>query len=341
MKELISLSHGNGGVKTHELIKDKILPRINNSVSRNMGDGALIKMSGNLAFTTDSYIIYPLFFRGGDIGKLSVYGTVNDLIMCGSIPKYLSLSFIIEEGFPISDFDRIMESVSEAAEKSKVKIVTGDTKVVDKGHGHGLYINTTGIGERVLNMNLLPSRIETGDKVIITGAVGNHGVSIFCESQGLVHGGLSSDCAPLNEIMPIIYNYGKFIKVLRDPTRGGLATVLNEFTENSLKSIELNEAKIPINTLVRDLCKTLGWDPLYVANEGKCVIVCAESIADSLLKELKEKDISKESEIIGEIVDYEKGKVLLKDKLGGTRILEKLSYDMDKQFVKRNKLIKK
>lgn len=328
MKELISLSHGNGGIKTDELIKGKILSRINNSILRNMGDGALIKMSGNLAFTTDSYIIYPLFFRGGDIGKLSVYGTVNDLIMCGSIPKYLSLSFIIEEGLPMKDFDRIMESVGEAAERAKVKIVTGDTKVVDKGHGHGIYINTAGIGERVLNMNLLPSRIETGDKVIVTGDIGNHGVSIFCEREGLVYGNLSSDCAPLNEIMTVIYNYGKFIKVLRDPTRGGLATVLNEFLENSLKSIELNEAKIPVNPQVRGVCEIFGFDPLYVANEGKCVIVCASDIADSLLKELKEKDIAKDAAIIGEVVDYEKSKVLLRNEFGGIRILEKLSHDM-------------
>ena len=326
--EFISLSYGNGGKKTSRLIEELILPSLGNDQLNNLGDGAVLKISGDIAFSTDSFVIYPCFFPGGDIGKLSVCGTVNDLLMCGSVPKYLSLSFIIEEGFKLSELETIINSISATAAKAGVKIVTGDTKVVDKGHGHGIYINTSGIGERLPGISLGRERISVGDKVIVTGSVGNHGISILCARENLLEGDIESDCAPLNEPVEAILKYGNDVKILRDPTRGGVATTLNEFTEGMNFSIELVDEHIPVDSNVQTAADLLGLDPLYSANEGKILAVVSANVADKILEDLKKIDVSKSAAIIGEVVDYMPSKVILKTKFGGKRILDKLSYDI-------------
>ncbi len=327
MDDIISMSYGNGGKKTSKLIEELILTRFDNKELNNLGDGALLNVKNNIAFSTDSFVVYPCFFPGGDIGKLSVCGTVNDLLMCGSVPKYLSLSFIIEEGFKISELEKVVDSISATAKQAGVLVVTGDTKVVDKGHGHGIYINTAGIGERVEGIELSVDRIKKGDKVIVSGSVGNHGLAILCARENLLEKSIQSDCAPLNDIVNKILSYGDKVKILRDPTRGGVATTLNEFTEKMDLSIELIEDKIPVDANVRTACDLLGLDPLYSANEGKLLTIVSEDIAEELVAELRKIEISKDAAIIGEVVDYTNSKLLLKGVLGGKRILEKLTHD--------------
>ncbi|WP_040211286.1 hydrogenase expression/formation protein HypE [Clostridium polynesiense] len=328
MDEFITLSHGNGGVKTSKLIKEMFLSKLGNCYLNSLEDGAALNVSNRIAFTTDSYVISPYFFKGGDIGKLSVCGTVNDLIMCGSIPKYLTLSLILEESFSMSELEKIINSIAETAEYSGVKIVTGDTKVVDKGHGHGIYINTAGIGELISGVSLNTENIEEGDAVICTGNIGDHGVSILCSREGLLEFNLSSDCTPLIELIPVIIKFKEDIKALRDPTRGGVATVLNEFAENSDCSIEINEESLPLDEKVKFACEMLGLDPLYSANEGKALMVVKKAAAEKILEELRKYPVFFNSKIIGEAIKEDKAKVLLKSELGGRRIIDKLSYDI-------------
>lgn len=328
MDDIISMSYGNGGKKTSKLIDEIILPNFNNEELNSLGDGALLNVSGNIAFSTDSFVIYPYFFLGGDIGKLSVCGTVNDLLMCGSIPKYLSLSLIIEEGFKLADLEKIIKSIKETAECAGVKVVTGDTKVVDKGHGHGIYINTAGIGEKRSGIDLGKHRIRKGDKIIVSGSVGNHGVSILCARENLLESNILSDCAPLNNVVNTALDFGNAIKILRDPTRGGVATTLNEFIEKSELSIELLEDSIPVDLNVKTACDLLGLDPLYSANEGKALIVVSAEAANEVVDALRKIELSKDAAIIGEVVDYMPSKVILKSNFGGRRILDKLSHDI-------------
>lgn len=322
------MSYGNGGKKTSKLIEELIVPVLGNTTLNSLGDGALISTKGELAFSTDSFVIYPYFFPGGDIGKLSVCGTVNDLLMCGSIPKYLSLSLIIEEGFIIKDLKRIVQSIGETAEKSGVIIATGDTKVVDRGHGHGIYINTAGIGEKIEGIDLRRERINKGDKIIVSGSCGNHGVSILCARENFIESSIESDCAPLNDIVRTILMYGKDVKLLRDPTRGGVATTLNEFIEGMKYSIEIDEQLIPIDDDVSAACDLLGIDPLYSANEGKVLAVVSESVSDSIVDALRQIKGAEKATVIGEVIEYSPSRLLLKTKLGGRRILDKLSHDM-------------
>lgn len=327
VEEIISLSYGNGGKKTSKLIEEIILPLLKNDELALLGDGALLNVKGNIAFSTDSFVIDPYIFPGGDIGKLSVCGTVNDLLMCGSIPKYLSLSLIIEEGFKLKELKEIVKSIKDTADRAGVKIVTGDTKVVDKGHGHGIYINTSGIGERLEGIELGKNRISPGDKVILSGSCGNHGIAILCAREKLLEGGITSDCAVLNPVVDTILKYGDKVKILRDPTRGGIATTLNEFTENMDFSIEIIENSIPIDPAVRTACDLLGLDPLYSANEGKVLAVVDSSVAEKVIEELRMLELSKDAAVIGEVVDYNKSAVFLKSILGSRRILDKLTHD--------------
>ncbi|MCM1992678.1 hydrogenase expression/formation protein HypE [Oceanirhabdus seepicola] len=326
MKKTITMAHGNGGVLTSEIINDVILKTINGNTLENMTDATIV--DDKYGFTTDSFVIYPHFFNGGDIGKLSVCGTVNDLVMGGCIPKYLSLSIILEEGYEIEKLQRIVESVKTTCNYSNVKVVTGDTKVVDKGHGSGIYINTSGIGEKIENLNLGRDNIRAGDAVIITGDIGDHGVSILCEREKLLDGQLSSDCMPLVKLIPLIKKYAKYIKIMRDPTRGGVATTLNEFVENSEISITIQEEKLPINEKVAGACEIFGLDPLYSANEGKGIIVIDGTVASEFIEEVKNINEFKNAAIIGEINKEEHGKVLYKSRFGGRRILGKLTHDM-------------
>ncbi|KRQ86614.1 Hydrogenase expression/formation protein HypE [Caloramator mitchellensis] len=325
MDDIITLDYGSGGKKTSQLIDELILKNFNNSQLLKLMDGAILPIQGHIAFSTDSFVVAPYFFPGGDIGKLSVCGTVNDLLMCGAIPKYLSLSLIIEEGFKTNDLSKILLSIRNTAIECGVNVVTGDTKVVEKGKGDGIYINTAGIGV-IETEHYGKDKIEEGDAVIITGFVGDHGIAVMsARNNFFVETDIISDCMPLINIAKIIFKYGTKVKIMRDPTRGGLATTLNEFVEDTDFSIELNEKEIPIRDNVHYACEILGIDPLYSANEGKIVIIAADEIKQQLLNDLKELEEGKNAAIIGKVTKNHKGLVVLKTPIGGSRILTKLT----------------
>ena len=265
MDEIITLDYGSGGKKTSRLIERMILPALDNPALSELGDGAVLEGAEKLVFSTDSFVVDPIFFPGGDIGKLSVCGTVNDIAMCGGVPKFLSCSFIIEEGFPVKALEKVIASIGAACKKAGVQVVTGDTKVVEKGRGDKIYINTAGIG--VLKYpGISPKAIRAGDKVIVSGTVGDHGSAVMLARNGMMQGEIRSDCAPLNALADAVLSGGARVRVLRDPTRGGVATTLNEFVEGSGLGIEIEEDKIPVRPQVQAACELLGLDPLYCAN---------------------------------------------------------------------------
>lgn len=321
------MAYGSGGKKTSELIEDILIPAFSSSELNKLNDGAYLDTSGKrLAFSTDSFVIKPLFFPGGDIGKLSVCGTVNDISVCGGIPKYISLSFIIEEGFLTEDLKRIVNSIKRTADMCNVKIVTGDTKVVEKNHCDGIYINTSGIGIVDEEADLGVHRISPGDKVIVSGTVGDHGMAIMAAREKLFESDtLKSDCAALNNLTGIALRYKRGIKIMRDPTRGGLATTLKEFIEKSSLGIKIYNDLIPIKKEVIGACEILGIDPLYAANEGKLVLIVSSDIAEDVLAALKGDSLGKESAIIGEVISDARGKLLLDTGLGSVRVIDKLS----------------
>ena len=324
MDEVISLDYGSGGKKTARLIEKLIVPRLDNPALRELGDGAIVSGGEKLVFSTDSFVVNPLFFPGGDIGKLSVCGTVNDLSMCGAEPRYLSCSFIIEEGFPFSQLERIVESMAAQCEKSGVQIVTGDTKVVEKGRGDGIYINTAGIGV-LRHPGLSPGNIRPGDKVLVSGFVGDHGTAVMLARNQMMQGDIASDCAALNGLTEAILTAAPGVRVLRDPTRGGVATTLNEFVEGTALGIELEEAKIPVRPQVQAACDMLGLDPLYCANEGKLLAVVAPEATDAVLAAMKSHQLGSEAAVIGQVTERYPGKLTLRTAFGGSRVLQKLS----------------
>lgn len=330
MNERITLDYGSGGLKTSELIDTLLLPAFDNPVLSALGDGAVIEdgsMVNGLVFSTDSFVVTPWRFPGGDIGRLSVCGTVNDVCMAGGDPAYLSLSFIIEEGFLISDLKEIISSIADEASACGVSIVTGDTKVVESGKGDGIYINTAGIGSRRL---ALPGKdgIRPGDAVLVSGTCGSHGAAVMMARNGLLREGspLVSDCAPLKRISAAAADAGgNSIRVFRDPTRGGVATTLNEFTEGSSLSIELIQSDIPVDPAVEAACDMLGLDPLYCACEGRMLVICAPESADDILSAMKSLPEGRDAARIGTVTEDMPGKVLLKTPIGGHRILAKLT----------------
>ncbi|MCD7837885.1 MAG: hydrogenase expression/formation protein HypE [Clostridiales bacterium] len=323
-EEIITLDHGGGGQRTAQLIEELLLPAYGNPALNTLGDGAILDLEGPLAFSTDSFVVSPLFFPGGDIGKLAVCGTVNDLAMCGSVPKYLSLSMVLEEGLPLADLRKIVTSVAETAKRAGVQIVTGDTKVVERGKGDGVYLNTAGIG--VLRCpGLTPDAIRPGDAVILSGTMGDHGVTVMLARSGLLEGStLRSDCQPLHQLAQAALDCGG-VRVLRDPTRGGIATTLNEFTENRPFSICLEEDALPVRASVQAACDLLGLDPLYCANEGKLLAVVAPEKAEAVLAALKSTPGGEDAALIGHVSERHPGRVLLRTGLGGSRILTRLS----------------
>ncbi|MCF6154318.1 MAG: hydrogenase expression/formation protein HypE [Candidatus Brocadia sp.] len=325
----ITLAHGSGGKLTHELIKQLFLPNFNNVALSQLSDSALLQLNGmKLAFTTDSYVVKPLFFPGGDIGKLAVSGTINDLAVVGARPTFLSAGFIIEEGLEMSLLEKVVRSMKETATGAGVDIVTGDTKVVEKGSADNLYINTCGIGIVDDRANLSPSSITIGDKIIMSGTIGDHGLAVLSERESLGFNPLiQSDCAPLSSMICKLIASGANIKFMRDPTRGGLATTLNEIVNPQKYGIVIEEQSIPMNDSVRALCEILGYDPLYIANEGKVVIVASADDAVRIRDILREDDLGKDAEIIGEVVGDSHGKVCLKTVIGGTRIIDMLVGD--------------
>lgn len=324
----ITLDYGSGGLKTSELIESILLPAFDNAALSQLGDGAILNGSDKLVFSTDSFVVSPWKFPGGDIGKLSVCGTVNDLCMAGGIPKYLSLSFILEEGFSFSDFKSIVSSIADEAKEAGVSIVTGDTKVVDAGKGDGVYINTAGIG---FQRAILPgkSAIRPGDAVLVSGTIGCHGAAVMMARSGLLRedSPLVSDCQPLHRISAAALEAAGngSIRILRDPTRGGVATTLNEFTEQMPFSIELDETALPIDSTVEAACDMLGLDPLYCACEGRMLAVCAPEAAEAVLEAIKEVPGGENAARIGTVTEDMPGKVLLKTPIGGRRILAKLT----------------
>ena len=323
MDDIITLDYGSGGKKTSALIEKLLLPSLGNEELNPLGDGAILQGGEQLVFSTDSFVVSPCFFPGGDIGELCVCGTVNDVSVCGGECKYLSLAFIIEEGFPFASLERIVESIRATAEKADVKIVTGDTKVVEKGRGDGIYINTAGIG--VLKYPGLSTRnIQPGDAVLLSGTAGDHGAAVMLSRNGL-EGALRSDAAPLNELCRAVLESGAGVRVLRDPTRGGVATTLNEFAEDCGLTVTLKEGDIPVREDVNAVCELLGLDPLYCANEGKLLCVVPEEDAEKALAAMRSVPEGKNAAKIGTVGAYRGAGVLLETAFGGTRILQKLS----------------
>jgi hydrogenase expression/formation protein HypE len=324
MDEIITLDYGSGGKKTARLIEQYIVPALENPALSELGDGAILPGGEKLVFSTDSFVVSPRFFPGGDIGKLSVCGTVNDVAMCGGEPKYLSCSFIIEEGLPLGELERIIASMAEAARKAGVQIVTGDTKVVEKGRGDGIYINTAGVG--VLKYpGLTPKAIRAGDAVLVSGTVGDHGTTVMLARHGMAQGELQSDCAALNGLAAALLTAVPETRVLRDPTRGGVATTLNEFIEGTPLGIELEEKAVPVRPAVQAACELLGLDPLYCANEGKLLAVVPEERAEAALAALRSLPEGENAARIGRVTADFPGKLVIRTPLGGRRILQKLS----------------
>jgi hydrogenase expression/formation protein HypE len=294
-----------------------------------MDDSAVVRLEGRVAFTTDSYVVTPIFFPGGDIGKLSVCGTVNDLAMCGAKPLYLSLSLILEEGFPMTDLERIVDSVKAAATEAGVQIVTGDTKVVDHGSADGIFINTSGVGSIPDGADISGANARPGDVVILSGPIGDHGVAVMSKKEGFEFSvPIGSDCAPLNRLVEDMLAASKAIHALRDPTRGGLATTLNEIAGQSGVSIRIEEGKIPVRDAVRGVCEMLGLDPLYVANEGKLVAIIASEAADTVLAAMKRNRYGADASVIGRVLPKGPVPVVMRTSLGTHRIVDMLSGEL-------------
>jgi hydrogenase expression/formation protein HypE len=330
MEGNILLGHGSGGKMMHELIDSVFIRHFSNSILNDQADSAILNTgSSEIAFTTDSFVIDPLFFPGGDIGKLAVCGTVNDLAVTGAEPLFLSVSFIIEEGFPLKELEVIAESLASEAKKAGVLVVTGDTKVVNKGKCDKLFINTSGVG-RIKRKNLHISRamnIAPGDLVIINGMIGDHGMAVMNARESFnFRTTIVSDCASLNQLIGSVLEKSE-VKFMRDPTRGGVATVLNELAGKTGFGIEIEESALPVRNSVKAMCELLGFDPLHVANEGKVLIVASAECASDILGAMKEHEEGKDCAIIGRIVNDHHAKVVLKNQTGGHRIIDSLSGD--------------
>ena len=328
----IVLGHGSGGKLSAELIEKVFVSRFRNPTLEKMDDQAVLEIGGaKLAFTTDSFVVTPIFFPGGDIGSLAVNGTVNDLAMGGAKPLYLSAAFILEEGLAASELARVVDSMAAAAQSAGVQLVTGDTKVVNRGKGDKVFITTTGIGVVDRGTGLSADRARPGDKILLSGYIGDHGITILSQREGLeFESALESDCAALNGLVGAMLdaaegaNAIEGLRAMRDPTRGGVATVLNEIAGRSRVGMLLRESEIPVRDAVRGACEMLGLDPLYVANEGKLVAIVAPEIAGPVLEAMKRHPLGAESRIIGEVIEQHPGMVLMKTGVGGTRVVDVL-----------------
>lgn len=325
----IVLGHGGGGKLSNELVENLFLPAFQNETLDKLSDSAQIDIleilqTGNrLAYSTDSFVVQPLFFRGGNIGNLAVNGTVNDVAMSGAKPLYLSCGFIIEEGFEVEKLGIIASTMGEAARKAGVRIVTGDTKVVEHGKGDGVFINTSGFGVIPEGVNIAPHRAQAGDVIIISGEIGLHGIAIMSEREGLdFDAPIKSDCANLNFLVEEMLSVTKEIHVLRDPTRGGIASSLNEIARSSNVGIRIFDDKVPVPSIVRGACEMLGLDPFYVANEGKLLAILPREFADEMLNKIRQNEFGQKAEIIGEVVDEHKEMVVAKTVFGSTRVVD-------------------
>lgn len=325
-KEIV-LAHGSGGKLSHQLLEKIILPQFRNDLLAPLHDGAIFSLGETrLAFSTDSYVVSPIFFPGGDIGRLAVHGTVNDLAMCGARPLYLSVGFILEEGLPMDDFWRVVLSMSAAAGEASVQLVTGDTKVVDRGKADRIFINTAGIGVVPDGVNIHPARAQAGDKVIISGPIAVHGIAIMSVREGLeFETEIASDTAALHGLVQNILTACPDVHVLRDPTRGGVTSAVTEIAQSAGVGIILREASIPISEEVKGACEILGLDPLYVANEGKLLAVVPAAEAEVALEAMRSHSLGRDAAIIGEVTTDHPGFVVMKTRVGGTRVVDMLS----------------
>jgi hydrogenase expression/formation protein HypE len=325
----VLLGHGSGGKLSAELLRNIFLPALGNPVLNSLEDQALVSLNGTrLAITTDSFVVKPLFFRGGDIGSLAVHGTINDLAMGGAEPQWLSAAFILEEGLPIETLRRVVASMRDVATSAGVPIVTGDTKVVEKGSADGLFINTTGIGLVRDGISLSASHARPGDVILVSGMLGDHGIAILAEREGLrFETEVRSDSAALHTLVARLFEATPEIHCLRDPTRGGLSSTLNEIAGSSQVGMELDETSIPIREEVRGACEMLGLDPLYVANEGKLVAIAAPEAAEKALRALQSHPLGKEARIIGKVMAEHPRMVVMRTSLGTTRIVDLLAGD--------------
>lgn len=323
----VLLAHGSGGKLTQQLIEQLFLPVFRNDLLSPLHDGAVVTINGvRLAFSTDSYVINPIFFPGGDIGELAINGTVNDLAMCGARPLYLSSAMIIEEGFPMEDLARVVRSMQAAAHRAGIQLVTGDTKVVDRGKGDKIFISTSGIGVVPDGIHISPEAARPGDVIIVNGPIAVHGIAIMSVREGLeFETQIESDTAPLNSLVETMLAASDKIHVMRDPTRGGVASALNEIARSAQIGISLVEERIPIPDEVRGACEILGFDPLYVANEGKLLAFVERDQAEKVLQAMRQHPLGAEATIIGEVVDAHAGSVVMKTSIGGSRIVDMLA----------------
>jgi hydrogenase expression/formation protein HypE len=328
MEKKILLAHGSGGTLMHDLIKGLLLKQLNNPVLKELADSACLNYREQLAFTTDSFVVSPLFFPGGDIGKLSVCGTINDLVMSGARPEYLSLALIIEEGLDYGILEKIVHSIAVTAKKSGVHIATGDLKVVEIGACDKIFINTSGIGRIIAKKKISLKSILPGDKIIITGEIGQHGFSVLTKRKEFSLGfNITSDCAALDKLILPVVQKTSGIKFMRDPTRGGLATTLNEIAQGSGLGIMINEKSISVSAKVRAAGELLGVDTLYVACEGRAIIIVDKSMAKKALALLKKHPLGRQAQIIGEVTKVPKGRVVLKTILGTERLIDMLTSE--------------
>jgi hydrogenase expression/formation protein HypE len=325
--EKILLDHGSGGKMSHRLITDLMLPAFDNPILRALHDGATLDIGGKrLAFSTDSYVVDPIFFPGGSIGDLAVNGTVNDVAMCGAAPLYISVGLIIEEGFSLRDLEKVLKDMNKAAKKAGVKVVTGDTKVVPKGAADKIFINTSGIGIIPDDVDISGQNARLGDIIILSGTIADHGMTVLTQREGLTFDSpIKSDTAPLNHMVSQMLSVCKAVHVLRDPTRGGLGTALNEIAGKSNVGIRIYEEKIPLKNETAGICELLGFDPLYVANEGKLIAVVDAGYVKKVLSVIQENEYGKDACIIGEVVPDHLGKVVMQTRIGGTRIIDMLT----------------
>ena len=327
--DIITLGHGGGGKLMHDLLNDTVLDLFRNDLLDQQHDGASFELEGRLSFSTDSYVVSPVFFPGGNIGDLAVNGTVNDLAMCGAKAKYLSLGLILEEGLRMFDFRNILTSIRDAAHVAGVQIVTGDTKVVERGKGDGIFINTSGIGIVHPKARIHHRYVAAGDRIVISGRLAAHGIAIMSLREGLqFETTIQTDSAPLSHVvMALLDRFGNDIRFMRDPTRGGLASTLNELSGSSGKGILIHQRSIPIDEQVEAACDMLGLDPLYVANEGIFIAVVKKEVAEEMIGMLRQSETGRHASIIGEVTEDHPGKVIMNSRIGGKRVVSFLPGD--------------
>ena len=320
----IVMGHGGGGKLGNELVEHLFLPAFRNPALENLGDAAVLEVGpGRLAMSTDSFVVQPLFFPGGSIGALAVNGTVNDLAVSGADPKFLSASFILEEGFPLAQLAAVVRAMADAAATAGVRIVTGDTKVVERGHGDGCYINTAGVGVLRAGVNVGPHRAQAGDAIIVSGTIGDHGMAIMSVREGLeFESPIRSDCAALNGLIAVVLDAaGTGVHAMRDPTRGGLASTLNEIAASSKVGMEIDETRLPVRTEVQSACELLGLDPVYVANEGKAVFFVAADAAEKALAALRAHPLGADAAVIGSVTAQHPGMIVARTGMGANRVI--------------------